>query len=63
MEIKTEILIGTKDNFKHLLNTEDQEISTVIFNSSKKKNEISSTVFALASKQWSNKKDKSTILY
>jgi hypothetical protein len=27
MEIKTEVFIGTKDDFKHFLKTEDQEIS------------------------------------
>ena len=54
MEIKTEVLTGTKDDFIHFLKTEDQEISEEIFNSSKTQRNFF-TVFALAFK-------KSTIL-
>ena len=49
MKIKTEVLIGTKDSFKHLLGTEDQEISVEIFNSSKKTKKKS---FSLAYSGW-----------
>ena len=49
MKIKTEVLIGTKGSFKHLLGTEDQEISVEIFNSSKKTKKKS---FSLAYSGW-----------
>ena len=49
MKIKTEVLLGTKGSFKHLLGTEDQEISVEIFNSSKKTKKKS---FSLAYSGW-----------